>query len=82
MSFTLFIRPVAAARSYSVVKTPQEALNYTNMESKKRVLCGYGVDVDAIANHINTGDGSRPNLSGVSRGKIIPCGPNDNARLS
>ncbi|KAL6410813.1 hypothetical protein AUP68_07245 [Ilyonectria robusta] len=35
---------------------------------KKRVLAGYGIDVDAVAGHINTTDGSRPNTSNVSRG--------------
>ncbi|KAF2249578.1 glucose 1-dehydrogenase [Trematosphaeria pertusa] len=35
---------------------------------KKRVLVGYGIDVDAVANHINTTVGGKPNLTNVSRG--------------
>jgi hypothetical protein len=38
---------------------------------KKRVLVGYGLDVDAVANHINTTKGGLPNLTNVSRGRII-----------
>ncbi|KAH6962457.1 glucose 1-dehydrogenase [Ilyonectria sp. MPI-CAGE-AT-0026] len=38
---------------------------------KKRVLAGYGIDVDAVAGHINTTDGSRPNTSNVSRGSVF-----------
>jgi hypothetical protein len=38
--------------------------------SKKRVLVGYGIDVDAVANHINTTVGGAPNLTNVSRGKL------------
>ncbi|KAI1857560.1 uncharacterized protein JN550_013193 [Neoarthrinium moseri] len=34
----------------------------------KRVLCGYGVDLDAVANWINTCDGSKQNPTNVSRG--------------
>ncbi|KAI1374163.1 glucose 1-dehydrogenase [Hypoxylon crocopeplum] len=34
----------------------------------KRVLCGYGIDVDAVANWINTCDGSKQNPTNVSRG--------------
>jgi hypothetical protein len=37
---------------------------------KKRVLVGYGIDVDAVANHINTTVGGAPNLTNVSRGKL------------
>ncbi|KAL1633933.1 hypothetical protein SLS58_010877 [Diplodia intermedia] len=36
--------------------------------SKKRVLVGYGIDVDAVANWINTGDGTKQNPTNVSRG--------------
>lgn len=35
---------------------------------KKRVLVGYGIDVDAVANWINTVDGSSQNPTNVSRG--------------
>jgi len=35
---------------------------------KKRVLVGYGIDVDAVANWINTQDGSPQNPTNVSRG--------------
>ncbi|KAL3444544.1 hypothetical protein BJX65DRAFT_297538 [Aspergillus insuetus] len=35
---------------------------------KKRVLCGYGIDVDAIAGHINVRNGGRVNHSNISRG--------------
>ncbi|PGH16966.1 hypothetical protein AJ79_01350 [Helicocarpus griseus UAMH5409] len=35
---------------------------------RKRVLVGYGIDVDAVSNWINTGDGSPPNPINVSRG--------------
>lgn len=35
---------------------------------KKRVLCSYGIDVDAVANWINTTDGTRQNPTNVSRG--------------
>lgn len=38
---------------------------------KKRVLVGYGIDVDAVANHINTTVGGKPNLTNVSRGKFL-----------
>jgi hypothetical protein len=34
----------------------------------KRVLCGYGVDVDAVSNWLNTKDGSPVDLANVSRG--------------
>lgn len=34
----------------------------------KRVLCGYGVDVDAVSNWLNTRDGSPVDLANVSRG--------------
>ena len=37
----------------------------------KRVLVGYGLDVDAVANHINTTKGGPPNLTNVSRGAIV-----------
>lgn len=37
----------------------------------KRVLVGYGIDVDAVANHINTTKGGPPNLTNVSRGTSI-----------
>jgi hypothetical protein len=36
---------------------------------KKRVLVGYGIDVDAVSNHINTTVGGKPNLMNVSRGE-------------
>jgi hypothetical protein len=35
---------------------------------KKRVLVGYGIDVDAVSNHINTTVGGKPNLMNISRG--------------
>ncbi|KAK5171368.1 uncharacterized protein LTR77_004512 [Saxophila tyrrhenica] len=35
---------------------------------KKRVLVGYGIDVDAVANWLNTTDGSVQNPTNVSRG--------------
>lgn len=35
---------------------------------KKRVLVGYGIDVDAVAIHINTTNGAPASLSNVSRG--------------
>ncbi|KAF2489601.1 glucose 1-dehydrogenase, partial [Lophium mytilinum] len=35
---------------------------------KKRVLVGYGIDVDAVSNHINTTVGGKANLCNVSRG--------------
>ncbi|KIV96854.1 hypothetical protein PV10_00670 [Exophiala mesophila] len=35
---------------------------------KKRVLVGYGVDVDAVSNHINTMVGGKPDLMNISRG--------------
>lgn len=35
---------------------------------KKRVLVGYGIDVDAVANWINTCDGSKQTPTNVSRG--------------
>ncbi|KAL3421734.1 polysaccharide deacetylase family protein [Phlyctema vagabunda] len=35
---------------------------------KKRVLVGYGIDLDAVANHINTVTGAAPNLCNISRG--------------
>lgn len=35
---------------------------------KKRILVGYGIDVDAVSNHINTSVGGEPNLMNVSRG--------------
>jgi peptidoglycan/xylan/chitin deacetylase (PgdA/CDA1 family) len=34
----------------------------------KRILVGYGIDVDAVSNHINTTIGGKPNLTNVSRG--------------
>lgn len=34
----------------------------------KRVLVGYGIDVDAVANWLNTCDGSPQNPTNVSRG--------------
>ncbi|KAK5942493.1 hypothetical protein PMZ80_005058 [Knufia obscura] len=34
----------------------------------KRVLVGYGIDVDAVSNHINTTVGGKPNLTNISRG--------------
>jgi hypothetical protein len=34
----------------------------------KRVLCGYGIDVDAVSNWLNTKDGSAVEASNVSRG--------------
>jgi hypothetical protein len=34
----------------------------------KRVLCGYGVDVDAVSNWLNTKDGSKVDEVNVSRG--------------
>ncbi|EXJ90305.1 hypothetical protein A1O1_03404 [Capronia coronata CBS 617.96] len=34
----------------------------------KRVLVGYGIDVDAVSNHINTTHGGKPNLMNISRG--------------
>lgn len=41
---------------------------------KKRVLVGYGIDVDAVANHINTTVGGKPNLTDVSRGmSLLEC---------
>ena len=36
----------------------------------KRVLVGYGIDVDAVAIHINTKTGAPASLSNVSRGNI------------
>ncbi|RDW85510.1 hypothetical protein BP5796_03835 [Coleophoma crateriformis] len=36
--------------------------------SKKRVLVGYGIDVDAVSNHINTTTGGAANLCNISRG--------------
>lgn len=38
---------------------------------KKRVLIGYGIDVNAVANHINTTVGGKPNLTNVSRGELL-----------
>lgn len=35
---------------------------------KKRVLVGYGIDVDAVSNHINTTNNGPQNLTNVSRG--------------
>ncbi|KAL2820117.1 glucose 1-dehydrogenase [Aspergillus granulosus] len=35
---------------------------------KKRVLVGYGIDVDAVSGWINSEDGSAPDLTDVSRG--------------
>jgi len=40
---------------------------------KKRVLVGYGIDVDSVSNHINTTVGGSANLCNVSRGKCIPA---------
>jgi len=37
---------------------------------KKRVIAGYGIDVDVVAGHINKTDGSRPNTSDISRGSL------------
>ena len=34
----------------------------------KRILCGYGVDVDAVSNWLNTKDGSPVDVANVSRG--------------
>ncbi|KAK7715953.1 hypothetical protein SLS57_006704 [Botryosphaeria dothidea] len=48
------------------VSVQQIALNHTM--AKKRVLVGYGIDVDAVANWINTGDGTPQNPTNVSRG--------------
>lgn len=36
--------------------------------AKGRILVGYGIDVDAVSGHINTTDGSQPDLASVSRG--------------
>ena len=35
---------------------------------KKRVLCGCGIDVDAVSGWINTQDGSPTNATDISRG--------------
>lgn len=35
---------------------------------KKRVLVGYGIDVDAVSGYLNTTVGGKPNLTNVSRG--------------
>lgn len=48
------------------VSVQQIALSH-NMP-RKRVLVGYGIDVDAVANWINTGDGTPQNPTNVSRG--------------
>jgi peptidoglycan/xylan/chitin deacetylase (PgdA/CDA1 family) len=34
----------------------------------KRVLLSYGIDLDAVAGHLNTTDGSAPNPTNISRG--------------
>ena len=34
----------------------------------KRVLCGYGIDVDAVSNWLNTKDGSPVDVTNISRG--------------
>ena len=34
----------------------------------KRVLVGYGIDVDAAANWLNTGDGRPADVTNISRG--------------
>jgi hypothetical protein len=36
--------------------------------AKRRILVGYGIDVDAVSGHINTTNGSQPDLAGISRG--------------
>lgn len=46
---------------------------------KKRVLVGYGIDVDAVANHINTTVGGKPNLANVSRGTSNNAGRDSSA---
>ncbi|MCJ1309245.1 hypothetical protein MMC25_002903 [Agyrium rufum] len=39
--------------------------------SRKRVLVGYGIDVDAVSGHINKTDGSPADLTSVSRGGFM-----------
>jgi peptidoglycan/xylan/chitin deacetylase (PgdA/CDA1 family) len=34
----------------------------------KHVLCGYGIDVDAVSNWLNTQDGKLVDVTNVSRG--------------
>lgn len=34
----------------------------------KRVLCGYGIDVDAVSNWLNTRDGTAVDVTNISRG--------------
>lgn len=38
------------------------------MSPKKRILVGYGVDIDAVSGWLNTTDGSSPNETNISRG--------------
>ncbi|EPQ51267.1 polysaccharide deacetylase family protein [Gloeophyllum trabeum ATCC 11539] len=38
------------------------------MTSKKRILVGYGIDVDAVSNWINTRNGQKADATNVSRG--------------
>ena len=35
---------------------------------RKRVLCGYGIDVDAVANWTNTQNGALVDVTNISRG--------------
>ena len=56
---------VACYSTPATTPTPFPALREMG---KKQVLVGYGLDVDAVANHINTTKGGPPNLTNVSRG--------------
>jgi len=38
------------------------------IEARRRVLVGYGIDVDAVSGHINTTNGCQPDLASISRG--------------
>ncbi|CAG8225043.1 unnamed protein product [Penicillium salamii] len=46
----------------------QTTVNMGNSTRQKRVLCGYGIDLDAVSAWANTGDGTSANPSDVSRG--------------
>lgn len=51
-----------------VFKQAWSSTTTTATMGKKRVLVGYGIDVDAVSNHINSMVGGKPNLMNISRG--------------
>lgn len=57
----------ATSQTISILVTDRSDCQSSTM-GKKRVLVGYGIDVDAVANWINTCDGSKQTPTNVSRG--------------